>query len=183
MLNRIIGYQFDGFSIRLFFIMSGAGMLALLIWMGLKRIFSHQRFSMRRYLIRSLIWMYVCLLFQTTFYGRDSTGSKISKDLDFGSLTEGYLGLQQFVYSVLNTLMFVPWGMLIYLERKKCRFFEDMFKVFLNSFLFSLLIETVQLVTQTGYFEVADIILNTAGGVLGAILVAFFTRKQRKTSA
>ena len=40
----------------------------------------------------------------------------------------------------------------------------------LFSFEFSLLVETIQLVSKVGSFDVDDLLLNTTGGILGFLL-------------
>ena len=66
-----------------------------------------------------------------------------------------------------NILVFAPMGILIpIIRRKKTGFFYVLFL----TLLFSLFIETVQLFTKVGVFDVDDLIMNTVGGVLGYIL-------------
>ena len=42
------------------------------------------------------------------------------------------------------------------------------------TFVFSLFVETIQLVTQTGTFDVDDLILNTFGGFLAAVMYKIY---------
>ena len=39
------------------------------------------------------------------------------------------------------------------------------------TFVFSLIVETVQLITRTGSFDVDDIFLNTLGGIVGDVIL------------
>ena len=89
-----------------------------------------------------------------------------------------------FILNMLgNLLVFVPIGFLIPLWKlKKTGFFE----ILLYSFALSLLIETLQLVTRVGVFDVDDLFLNTIGGVLGFVLfkitrLIFQSQKKRGT--
>lgn len=63
-----------------------------------------------------------------------------------------------------NILMFVPLGILAPLCFYRCRSFHKMLAV---SFWCSLAIETTQLCTHTGLFELVDLVNNTMGGCIG----------------
>lgn len=66
-----------------------------------------------------------------------------------------------------NILGFSPLGFLLPVVSVKHR---RAFRTILFCFLFSLLIEMIQMMTHVGCFDVDDIILNTAGGVVGYLL-------------
>lgn len=63
-----------------------------------------------------------------------------------------------------NVLAFMPFGFLVPVISRKDRTF---WSIFLLSMALTLTLETAQLVLQVGCFDVDDMILNTAGGVLG----------------
>ena len=63
-----------------------------------------------------------------------------------------------------NVLIFVPFGFLLPLMSRKLKGF---FNVLLFSLELSLIVETVQLLTKVGSFDVDDLLLNTIGGMLG----------------
>lgn len=65
-----------------------------------------------------------------------------------------------------NLLVFFPFGFLIPIWRTKK---TGLIRIIIYSFLGSLCIETLQLVTRVGVFDVDDLLLNTLGGVLGWI--------------
>ncbi len=69
-----------------------------------------------------------------------------------------------------NVLLFVPLGAFLCAVPKK----TNIFICFLISALFSLFIETLQFCFNLGSFDVDDLILNTAGGLLGYILYWIF---------
>ena len=80
----------------------------------------------------------------------------------------GQLGFENVVVNLFgNVLGFVPYGMMLPLLSQRRRSF---FLVTLLTLEFSLLIETTQLITKAGCFDVDDLILNTLGGSLGYIL-------------
>lgn len=72
-----------------------------------------------------------------------------------------------------NFLGFIPAGfMLPFLFRK----LDSILKITVATFFISLAFELIQLVTNTGVFDVDDLILNTTGGLAGGILFRFFIR-------
>jgi len=81
-----------------------------------------------------------------------------------------------------NIAAFVPFGCMLPALVKRLRYFH---KIFLLSFFFSFCIETTQLITKVGCFDVDDMILNTLGGILGFtcffIIYAIRRKKNGKT--
>lgn len=63
-----------------------------------------------------------------------------------------------------NILIFIPFGFLAPLASDRLK---KWFKLLLSSFIFILGIETFQLVTRFGEFDVDDIILNMTGVLIG----------------
>ena len=77
------------------------------------------------------------------------------------------LGLWPIMVNLVgNVCCFIPFGMFLYLEFPRLRYVAAITAV---TCLFSLLIETTQLVFQVGCFDVDDILLNTLGGFFGAV--------------
>lgn len=76
-----------------------------------------------------------------------------------------------------NVVGFLPFGVILPVLKRNMRSF---WKILLLSFEFSAMIEVTQLITRVGSFDVDDIILNTAGGVLGYILFAICNCLRRK---
>lgn len=78
-----------------------------------------------------------------------------------------YVSLGSFLLNLVgNLLVFFPVGFLIpiwRLEKTGC------IRIIIYSFLFSLCIETLQLITRVGVFDVDDLMMNTVGGLLGWI--------------
>ncbi|SHJ44798.1 Glycopeptide antibiotics resistance protein [Dethiosulfatibacter aminovorans DSM 17477] len=62
-----------------------------------------------------------------------------------------------------NIAAFIPFGIFLPLALG----FKGIGNAMLHSFLFSLFIETMQMLLRVGSFDVDDIILNTLGGLLG----------------
>ena len=63
-----------------------------------------------------------------------------------------------------NVIGFMPFGFMLPLISDH---FRKWYRVFLCGFLLSLLVESVQLITGIGIFDVDDMILNTLGALLG----------------
>lgn len=78
-----------------------------------------------------------------------------------------------------NIVAFMPFGALLRWVRNQK---TSAFAALGYTFLFSLAIELVQLVTRVGVFDVDDLILNTLGGLLGYIcyyVLACIDRRRR----
>ena len=79
-----------------------------------------------------------------------------------------------------NLLVFFPLGFLIPIWREKK---SGVIRILIYSFVFSLGIESLQLVTKVGVFDVDDLLLNTVGGLFGfagyrvVLAVYYHTRK------
>ena len=72
----------------------------------------------------------------------------------------------------LNTLMFVPFGILVPMIRK-----YNFIAVSFFSFAFSVLIEVFQpFISSVRYSDVTDVIMNTLGGIIGYLI--FITLKK-----
>lgn len=69
-----------------------------------------------------------------------------------------------------NIVCFMPFGFLLPTISRK-RVFKNVISVTLLAMMFSVFIETAQLVTKVGAFDVDDIFLNTIGGLAGYIVV------------
>ncbi|MDE7309526.1 MAG: VanZ family protein [Lachnospiraceae bacterium] len=70
-----------------------------------------------------------------------------------------------------NVIMFIPFGILVPICFQKIR---GILKITLISFLASLFIETTQLYTHTGLFELVDLLNNTLGGIIGYLIYKIF---------
>lgn len=74
---------------------------------------------------------------------------------------------------ILNILLFIPMGFLI----PYMHWFKHAWKVILFGLMASLIVETIQLVTKLGFFDIDDLINNTVGTVIGYVLWLKFLRK------
>ena len=167
----LLKQQLKGISAETLMLTVLAAVIAIhLIWFVFHRLAGKEG-SKRREAVLFLIAGYACFMYQVTLYNREPNSRKgVYTELDFGNWSGDYMGFQQRVYSLLNVALFVPWGFLLAAIRGKecmCR------KIFMGcsaSFLTSFTIETLQLITGRGYFELTDMITNVSGGLLGVLI-------------
>lgn len=76
-----------------------------------------------------------------------------------------------------NVLGFIPFGFILPVI---CRGFRNGFLIILSGFCLSLCVETIQLVTKVGCFDVDDLILNTLGAAIGYLAFAICDYLRRK---
>lgn len=139
-----------------------------------------------------LFYLYIIMLSYFLFfserYGRGYAGADYRYNLHLFQEIKRFIlyweqvGIESFIVNIVgNVLAFAPFGYLLPLLQKKYRSF---FKIMLLSFLFSLAIETTQLVLKVGIFDVDDLLLNTLGGILGYVVFvishAFYRRLYSK---
>ena len=84
--------------------------------------------------------------------------------------------------SVLNILLFIPFGILGSTFFKSKGSLKDIFVIAVLAVVLSLLIETTQLYTGTGMFEISDILTNSLGCLIGAVLFGITKRRGCKKS-
>lgn len=113
---------------------------------------------------------YAIVLVQIALLSREP-GSRTAMDLipfsTWGSTNQCH------AYVIENIIMFLPMGVLLPMM------FRPMCKVWglaIATFVISMGIEVTQFITQRGYFQTDDIIMNVLGGVIGFYL--FRTVKQ-----
>ena len=82
-----------------------------------------------------------------------------------------------FLNLACNVAGFLPFGFFLPVVSERLTGF---FSVTIQGALFSLLIESVQLVTRSGVFDVDDLVLNTAGAAFGWLLFFAADRIRRR---
>ena len=122
-----------------------------------------------------LFYLYIVMLcyflFFSEHYGRNDIMSEYKSNLVLFREIRRYIthrdriGFESFFVNILgNIFAFAPFGFFLPLLNKKYRNF---FVITLMSLLFSLSIESIQLVFRVGIFDVDDILLNMLGAMLG----------------
>lgn len=165
--------QFGSVSIKLFALYSLLGVVAVVLIVLLRKKMGKTT-ELSDILSGMVLAVYISIMLQLTLVCRES-GSRIGIELD---MFHGLLGPDterhwlMVAYAILNCLLFVPFGVVlslfsfVYERRPVIQFLL----VLLISFAVSMVIECVQLITQRGYYEVQDLMLNTLGGILGWVL-------------
>lgn len=90
------------------------------------------------------------------------------------------LGVWPVVLNLLgNVVGFIPFGFILPIIHRDTRNF---FFITFSGFALSLCVETIQLITKLGCFDVDDLIMNTLGAALGYVFFAviYFTYKRTK---
>ena len=130
--------------------------------------------------ICSIYLIYMIVVFGATIGHRTSGYESVNLHL-FSSYKDAYnnFSLREWRYIILNILMFVPIGFMMPLIFKKC---QCWYMTYLGGFATTLFIETIQLITKRGIFEIDDIINNTLGCAIGygivMIFISLFKRKK-----
>ena len=125
----------------------------------------------------------IYFLFLAEWYGRTEVTEEYRYNLELFKEIRRFLTYREQLgmFTVLanllgNIMIFVPYGFFISMAGKSMGFFKILF----FSMALSLGVETIQLFTRVGSFDVDDILLNTIGGVLGYILFVVCSRIRRK---
>lgn len=147
---------------------------------------------MKRFISNVLTLCFICymillvyFLFFSEEYGRTEPYETYKYNFELFKEIKRYwynrekIGTLLFLINLVgNVVVFMPFGFLVpvmYREQRKDvvfrgHYFRSMLFVLLLGFLFSLVIEFVQLVTKVGCFDVDDLLLNTSGVLLGYII-------------
>lgn len=102
--------------------------------------------------------------------------SFLKKSRDFGTTEIGVGFFAMFTNLFGNVVIFVPFGFFMPMASKYRSFFSTLF----YSFGLSLCVETFQLLTKVGSFDVDDLLLNTIGGVIGYMIFVIGARIRRQ---
>lgn len=118
--------------------------------------------------------LYLMIILVITFFSRED-GSRIGVDLELFS-TWG-INTRNNAFVVENVLLFIPYGFICPWAFPWLRgFFRNTFAAFVTS----LGVETIQLITGRGYFQVDDILTNVLGAMIGYIIFQMLYHIVRK---
>ena len=120
--------------------------------------------------------VYAALIGCITYLSRES-GCRTGLDLQLFS-TWG-INDRNNAYVVENILLFIPFGLLCCWAFPKAR---KLMRSTLVGLLTSLAIESLQLATGRGYFQIDDILTNTIGAIIGYLLFRILHGMFRKRS-
>lgn len=111
-----------------------------------------------------------CLIFYTNFVLRLTLfGRNIGAGKDGNFLLDLSINELLSNHGILNMMLFFPFGFFVYILFRRYDSFTKALLTALICLIFTLLIETVQLATKSGRFEVNDIVANGLGGILGCL--------------
>ncbi len=122
-----------------------------------------------RIILFALLSFYLSYVVYLTLSGREA-GSRDGINLDLFSTV--FVNGRISVHGIENILLFIPFGILIPILWK---FFRKGYRLVILALFASVLIETVQLLTHRGFFELDDMLLNTFGAWLGYVAGYFFS--------
>lgn len=133
--------------------------------------------SYRKLFLKFLIAAYFTVLLSITLFRRPwgSRQGIVHLDVYLGlGIRSGHPSSLIIVYGLYNILLFIPLGSLLYLLFDGDNNIVMLIRTTLITFVISLLIECTQFLTGRGMFEVTDLLTNTFGGFVGAVLAAIF---------
>ena len=127
----------------------------------------------QKYLIAALV-LYIAVLLRITVFRSNLYPTEMSVNLSlFTDLVATYHenGIWMVLYLVVgNIVWFVPFGFLLPAIWQKLKPYHTI----PLGFLLSLIIETSQLIFNKGMFEIDDLVLNTAGCVIGCLIYKIY---------
>ncbi|WP_051545461.1 VanZ family protein [Butyrivibrio sp. MC2021] len=171
MVKNLISEQLRGIYVRDLILLVLVALLVIVIVKALM-LKKGKEVSKGQLILTFCTICYAGVLLMITIFRRESgsrTGN-ISIHLNLGSIRGGWYRVKQAAYSILNVLLFVPWGFLLRLKRFNDGHVRAFFMTALTGFLTSFTIEFFQLATKRGIFEVTDLVTNVSGTVIGAIM-------------
>ena len=140
-------------------------------------MFSKYTKNQRRVLVVFFLYLSVLIylvLFSETYRRGGSLGDGYAYNLEpFKEIRRFYGNIEQlgfravFVNLAGNILAFIPFAFFLPVVSERA---GGLFQTVFLTFLLSLCIECAQLVTKVGSFDVDDLILNTAGGLIGYLM-------------
>lgn len=158
-ISRALGYLPYGLAV-------GIPVAAIIVWLINVRRKKKQKPPVRWVPVTAFC-VYMAVTLVITFLSRES-GSR-SDVLDLKLFSTWGINNRNNAFVIENVLLFIPYGLLY------CWNFPRRGKILRCTFLgavISLGIETMQLVTGRGYFQIDDIVTNTLGAFIGALFFA-----------
>ena len=152
----------------------GIGVLCffvLIIWNEVRNKRQKDRISV---VPTTLFLTYLAVIMAITFFSRES-GSR-HKGLDLEFLSTWGINDRNNALVIENILLFIPFGILCPVTFRGLRKF---WRCLLVGMLTSLFVESLQLLTGRGFFQIDDILTNVLGAVAGYLLYFAVAQCQR----
>ncbi len=139
---------------------------AIVVWlMNIRR--KKQRKPPVKWVPITVFCVYLGVMLTITFLSRES-GSR-SDVLDLELFSTWGINDRNNAFVIENILLFIPFGFLYCWNSSRGK--KILWGVFFGA-ITSLGVEAMQLVTGRGYFQIDDIVTNTLGALIGALLFA-----------
>lgn len=119
--------------------------------------------------------LYLMIILVITFFSRED-GSR-SRAIDLQLFSTWGINTRNNAFVVENVLLFIPYGFVCPWAFPWLRgFFRNAFAAFVTS----LGVETFQLITGRGFFQIDDILTNVLGAIIGYVIYSLITGIYRK---
>ena len=173
---HMIGQQFEGFSMKMFLFMIVVGTLVIYGIILLYEKKSGKKIDRLKKIAYLGLMIYMSFLFQITYYRREP-GSRLGVVTSLQDISVYLRDSEQMMYQILNVLLFAPYGIFFTMILRQIRGWRRILIIISFSYLCSLAIEMTQLLTHRGYFEVADLLMNVLGGLVGCFIAGVLLKK------
>jgi hypothetical protein len=170
MIKNAVLHQLDGVTIRgQLLMLIGEALLLFVVWLFLLK---KKNTPVRRLAHYYLLMAYAGFILSVTILRRPP-GSReriMHLYIDIGLHNRGYWLYWCLLITFLNVLLFIPWGMIVASFSRDKKWFKRILITTIIGFLTSLIVECIQYKTGTGYFELTDLMTNSIGTFIGAVL-------------
>lgn len=165
--------QFGAVSLKDFVLFSLLGIIFVTMIVLIRRLLGKET-EPSDILTGIMLAVYMSIILQLTLVCR-ADNSRIGIELN---IFHGLMGPDNdfhwlmLAYVILNCMLFIPYGFIwsLFSFVNSRRMLIQVILVTLISFVTSLIIETAQLLTGRGYYEIQDLVFNTLGGIIGWIV-------------
>lgn len=126
-----------------------------------------------------LFFVYISFILQKTLLNRTfGSNNNLELTLTIPNILE-MSNSKENIEAVENLIFFIPYTFFLF-QSFSLKKFKDIKNTLILSFLTSLVIEVLQLLTTLGAFQLSDLLYNTLGGVIGYIIYRIINIKNKK---
>lgn len=124
-----------------------------------------------------LFFVYISFILQKTLLNRTfGSNNNLELTLTIPNILE-MSNSKENIEAVENLIFFIPYTFFLF-QSFSLKKFKDIKNTLILSFLTSLVIEVLQLLTTLGAFQLSDLLYNTLGGVIGYIVYRIINIKK-----
>lgn len=178
-LSELINQQFDGVSLISFLLVAIIGVAAVYALIVLYERMCGKKVEVSKKIGLYLLVIYLDFLLQMTYFRRPP-GSRTGMVTSLKEFIFCQQSAEQMLYQFLNIVLFFPFGAILTVLWKELRGWRRMTVIIGVSYLCSLIIEFTQLLTQRGYFEVTDLLMNVLGGAFGCLFMSVLIKIRKQ---